>query len=149
MALPIRRSASTTRRWDPFHEFEDLYDRMGRWWDSAFRDWGATTAWSPPVDVEETDDAYLVEAELPGVRKDDITIELRDRELMISGESKERERTGVLHRQTRRAGQFTYRVTLPSEVEQEKIDASLTEGVLTVTVPKAAKAQPRRIEIRS
>jgi HSP20 family protein len=65
--------------------------------------------WAPPVDLEETDDVWVVEADLPGVRKGDVTVEVRDGELAIHGEVRERERTGILRRRTRRTGAFDYR----------------------------------------
>ena len=73
--------------------------------------------WVPAVDIEETDEGFVVEAELPGVKREDVTVELRDNELMLHGETKQRERTGILRRQTRRTGQFDYRVMLPGEVD--------------------------------
>jgi HSP20 family protein len=105
--------------------------------------------WSPLVDIEETEDAWVLEAELPGVRREDVNVEVRDGELAITGELKERERKGVLRRQTRRTGRFDYRVTLPGDVEADKIEASLEHGVLTLRVPKAPQAQPRRIEVKA
>lgn len=105
--------------------------------------------WSLPVDVEETDDAFVVEAELPGVRAEDVTLEVRDNELAISGELKERERVGILRRKTRRYGTFHYRVALPADVDSDQIDAKLHGGVLSVRVPKTAKAQPKRIAINA
>jgi HSP20 family protein len=101
------------------------------------------------VDIEETDEAWVVEADLPGVKKGDINIEISDSELAVTGEIKERERTGVLRRRTRRTGHFEYRVTLPGNAETENVDASLNEGVLTVRVPKPERAKPRRIEIKA
>ena len=150
MPLPARRSASPPERWDPFRELEDLHARMGRLMESAWP--GGTEGggiWSPLVDIEETEDAWLVEAELPGVKEKDINVEVSDSELAISGELKERERKGILRRRTRRTGQFDYRVTLPGEADADRIEASLNEGVLTVRVPKPERARPRRIEIKS
>jgi HSP20 family protein len=80
------------------------------------------------VDFEETDEAYVVEAELPGVKPGDVDVELHDHELAIHGEVKERERTGVLRHTTRRTGQFDYRVSLPGKVDAEKVDASVVVG---------------------
>jgi HSP20 family protein len=105
-------------------------------------------AGSPAVDVEETQDAFVVEAELPGVRPEDVTAEIRDNELSIRGEVKERERSGILRRQTRRTGRFDYLVVLPSEVKDDHVEASLKDGVLRLQINKAEQAQPRRIEIR-
>ena len=91
----------------------------------------------------------MIEAELPGVKEKDVNIELVGNELAISGETKERERKGVLRRQTRRTGRFEYRVTLPDHLDAEEIDAKLADGVLTVRVPKSERAQRRKIEVKS
>lgn len=107
-----------------------------------------TSGFAPLADLEETDDAYLVEVELPGVKRDDVSVELSGRRLVVSGERKERERAGVLRRRTRAVGQFRHEVFLPGEVDAEGVSASLEEGVLTVRVPKADTERPRRIEIR-
>jgi HSP20 family protein len=105
--------------------------------------------WTPLVDIEEEDDAYVIEAELPAAKREDVNIELIGNELAITGEIKERERTGIVRRKTRRVGQFDYRVTLPSHVDPKKIDAKLSDGVLTVRIPKAEQAQRQRIEVKS
>jgi HSP20 family protein len=105
-------------------------------------------AWAPPVDITETDDAWVVEAELPGVDPDDVTVELRDSELSISGEIKEREREGILRRRTRRVGAFDFQVTLPGQADTEHVEATLRDGVLTVRVPKPEQARARRIEVK-
>lgn len=73
---------------------------------------------------------------------------MRDHELFISGELKQRERTGILRHQTRRTGSFAYQSTLPGGVDAEKVEAKLTDGVLTVTVPKAEKSKPRTIKVK-
>ena len=91
----------------------------------------------------------MVEIDLPGVKRDDVDIELSDRQLTVSGEIKEKERTGILRRRTRRVGEFHYSVTLPAEVDAEKVSAHLDDGVLTVRVPKPERAKPRRIQISS
>jgi HSP20 family protein len=108
---------------------------------------GDGAIWAPPVDIEETDDAWIVEAELPGAKQEDVNVEVRENELIVTGEVKEKERKGVLRRRTRRVGQFEYRVMLPGEVDADGIDASLDGGVLTVRVPKPERTQPRRIEV--
>lgn len=150
MALPVRREQSSPV-WDPFKEFQDLYQRMGQLWQSTVPGGGGLLGdtWAPLADLEETDDAYVVEVDLPGVNKDDITVELNTGELAVHGEIKEKERTGVLRSRTRRSGQFDYRVTLPQDTDEEHITAELADGVLTVKVPKAEKAKPRRIEVTS
>jgi HSP20 family protein len=146
MTLPTTRSVSPQRRWDPLQDFEDLYAQMGRLVPAALR-LSETTPWVPAADVSETDDAYIVEVELPGVKREDIGIEVFGNELTISGEVKERERVGLLRRRARRVGEFEYRASLPRDVDADNIEATLSEGVLTVRVPKGRRAKPRRIEI--
>jgi HSP20 family protein len=161
--LPERRRAGAPERrggllerWEPFQEFEQITERMRRMLDETFAGlgrWpsllGETAGWAPLVDIEEHDDAYVLEAELPGVRRDDIEIELVGNELEIGGELQEKERTGVMRRRTRRTGRFDYRVTLPEQVEADKIEASLADGVLTVRVPKSERAQRKKIQVKS
>jgi HSP20 family protein len=106
-------------------------------------------SWMPLADIEETEDAWIIEAELPSVKRDDVNVELRDSELIITGEIKEKERKGVLRRRARRTGQFEYRVTLPAPADEEHIEAKLHDGVLTVRVPKSERARPRRIEVKA
>jgi HSP20 family protein len=155
MAVPTRRTESSSarpvRRWDPFREFEQLQEEMGRLMQSAWSPAAAGNggAWIPLADIEETEDAWIVEAELPGVDRKDVNVELREGELVITGEIKEKERKGVIRRRSRRKGQFEYRITLPGQMNEEQIEAGLHDGVLTVRVPKAEAAKPRRIEVKT
>jgi HSP20 family protein len=155
MALSTRRSDRTattpTSSWDPLQELELLQSRMGHLLHGAWPDAGAAGGmpWVPAVDVEETDDAWIVDAELPGVRKQDVNIELRGGELAIHGEVLERERKGILRHRTRRVGRFEYHLTLPSEVDADAIDASMDDGVLTLRIPKPQQNQPRRIDVHA
>lgn len=155
MAVPVRRTTTVSpqplQRWEPFRELEQLQDHIDRLMQTAWSRPGAGNGgtWMPIADIEETEDAWVIEAEVPGVDPKDVNVELRDSELVISGEIKERERKGVLRRQTRRTGQFEYRVTLPGQSDAEHVEASLHEGVLTVRVPKAQQARPRRIEVKA
>ncbi|MGJ5749810.1 Hsp20/alpha crystallin family protein [Streptomyces puniciscabiei] len=99
------------------------------------------------ADLHEADDAYVVEARLPGIKREDIDVEVGEGELCITGEYKEREREGVLRRSTRRTGRFEYRTLLPADVKAEEITATLADGMLTVTVlPQGPgrRAAPRR-----
>jgi HSP20 family protein len=107
------------------------------------------SVWVPLADIEETEDAWVVEAELPGVNKKDINVDVRDSEVVVTGEIKEKERKGLLRKRTRPVGRFEYRVVLPGEVNADGVDASLDDGVLTIRIPKAEQARPRRIEIGS
>ncbi|MGY1776723.1 Hsp20/alpha crystallin family protein [Geodermatophilus sp. SYSU D00804] len=143
--LSSRESSRDVATWDPFRELEDLYEGVNRLWTEGFG--GAVDRWSPLADVEETEDAWSVEIELPGVTRDDVDIELSDRRVTVAGEVRQRERTGILRRTTRRVGRFSYSVTLPGDVDAEHVTAALSDGVLTVRVPKAEQARPRRIAI--
>ncbi|WP_433005600.1 Hsp20/alpha crystallin family protein [Kribbella sp. CA-294648] len=157
MELPVRRrnheksggNGAQPVRWlptDPFADLEDIYRRMDQMMRSfATVDRGQWPAFG--VDIEETDDSYLVEIDLPGVSPSDVSLEWGNRELTVHGEIKERERKGFLRKQTRRVGQFHHSVTLPGEVDGDGITASLEDGVLVIRAPKAASARSRRIQI--
>jgi HSP20 family protein len=96
----------------------------------------------------KTDEAWIVKAELPGMKRDDITVELRDGDLHIAGDlDEEKQRESTPRQRMRRMGHFEYRATLPTDVDPDGIKASLDDGVLTVRVPRTEAAQPRRIEI--
>jgi HSP20 family protein len=151
MTLPAQRSGRPGSRWDPLREFEDLYTQMGRLWESAFGPGpgaGTVSGWSPLADVCETQDAYVVEIEVPGVKRDDLNVELVGSELLVTGELKETEHEGLFRKRTRRTGTFEYRTSLPQDVQADEIEANLAEGVLTLRIPKAAAARPRKIEIK-
>jgi HSP20 family protein len=144
--LPERRTES----WSPLSDIGQLNERMRRMLEQTFGGLLDDTAgWIPAVDIEEQDDVYVVEAEVPGVTREDVNIEVTGNELFISGEMKERKREGVIRRQTRRVGRFEFRVTLPGELDPEGVDAKLNDGVLTVRIPKAQRMQRRRIEVKS
>jgi HSP20 family protein len=150
MALPTRRTSTAPPRPDRSREFEELYDQLGRWMTSVFDDANdVLRTWSPLADVVETPDAYLIDVDLPGVKRDDITVELEGNELTISGELKEKQRDGLFRRRTRRVGRFEYRATLPRDVNPDvnAVEAKLNEGVLTVKIPKDEAAKPRRVAI--
>ncbi len=150
MALPIRRSngdRTETADWgapgqtgterpggilDPWRQLPNLL--------------GA--GFIPLADVEETDEAYLVEIELPGVRREDVDIEIAGQRLSVRGERKEKERVGILRRRERTVGRFAYEVTLPGNAHEEAVEAHLNDGVLLVRIPKPERERPRRIEIR-
>jgi HSP20 family protein len=138
-------------RWDPYREMEEINNRFGQLIQSFFGDTGGGTAWAPlaaPVDIEETDDAYIVDIDLPNVNPQDVTVEMRGDELRVTGEYREREREGVVRRHNRPAGEFEYVVDLPSDIDPNRVEAAYDSGVLMVTVGKARDAQPRRIEVR-
>ncbi len=154
MATPVlhHRGAVTPARplgWarNPLTEFDQLLNEMSGLIESTVGGTAPAVAWTPPADVTESDDAFHVEIELPGVKSKDIDVEASGQELVVTGEIKEKERKGVLRRSTRRTGAFEYRLRLPGEVDTDKINAQMSDGVLTITVPKAEVARPRHVEI--
>src|SRR6202000_2323866 len=137
--LPARRNSGRTMTLvDPSREFEDIYDRMGQLMSMAFGDLAFTpalaAAWTPLADISETDDAYLVEVELPGVNKDQVNVDVNDRELVITGEIAEpqEEEPRRRRRRDRRSGRFDSRPTLPADIDPQGVNASLSDGILTV-----------------
>ena len=149
--LPVRRSGGRNLTVvNPTREFEDIYDRMGQLMNLAFGltpfD-GDSGPWIPLADVSEADDAYVVKLDLPGVQKDQVDIQLQDRELVITGEIPETEEDGRPHRRSRRTGRFEFRTYLPGDVNADGVSAQLSDGVLTVTIPKSEAAKPRHIDI--
>jgi HSP20 family protein len=105
---------------------------------------------TPLGDLEELDDAWLLRVELPGVRRDDVDIQLSGRRLVVRAERKETERKGILRRNTRTTGRYYLEAVLPSEVDPGGVEANLEDGVLTIRVPKpeAERGGPRRITVQ-
>jgi HSP20 family protein len=144
--------------WDLFEDFHAIQQEMLRmnagrtWWPGQRYQGGASTAsWAPAVDICERKDAYLVTAELPGVKPDDVEITFEDGLLTIQGErhSASYAAGDKAHRVERRYGAFRRSITLPSHVEADKIEASAQDGVLQVLVPKAQEAQAKQIKVRA
>lgn len=102
---------------------------------------------TPLADIEETDDAWKIEVELSGVKKKDIEVEAHGRTVVVCGERKEKDRVGVLRQRRRVMGTFRYEVTLGADFDANAITASLDDGELVVTVPKAEAEHARRIKI--
>ena len=155
MTLPVPRSntaAGTPAVYEPLREFAQLQQRMTDLLStvldgSPFA--AATNGWTPLADVTETDDAYLVEIDLPGVDRKNLSVEVAAGELRVSGEIVEKEKVGWLRHRTRRVGQFAYRTLLPADIDTDHISADLADGVLTVRVPKTEAAKPRRITVNA
>jgi HSP20 family protein len=140
-----RLTPSEWRRWDPFREFDRMFRQMSRLMDVMPADRVAAIT---SADTEETDDAYMIELDLPGVKAEDLNIEVEGADLRITGEIKERERVGIMRRRERPVGRFEHVITLPREVNAENMEARLSDGVPGIRVPKMRAAQPRRIEVK-
>ena len=138
-------------RWDPFREF-GLPSRLSRWMEEAFGGAPGTRGrLAPAVDIAEDDAKYVVTVELPGTKREDITVEAHEGVLTIRGEKRsEREEKKEQSRWVERTyGSFSRSFTLPANAETERVSASFREGVLTIEVPKAEEAKPRAISIKS
>ncbi|MER7283147.1 Hsp20/alpha crystallin family protein [Dactylosporangium sp. NPDC000244] len=150
-----RHGGGLARRqgWDPAREVDELNARFGQLIRSYFGESGLTsplamaTAWQPPVDIEETDDAYVIDVDLPNVDPSDIDLEIRGEELRVSGSFEQHDRGGVMRRQGRQSGEFEYVVELPSGIDADRVEATCDNGVLTITVGKTRDTHPRRIAI--
>jgi HSP20 family protein len=153
MPLLVRRREASSRPQQyvqPFRELQDLQEQTAQLLQQVLPSGGAPVQpWVPDVDVEETEDAWIVEAEIPGARAEDVHVEVRNGELDMRGEIVEKERAGILRRRTRRVGEFEYHVTLPEPVDSENPEARLRDGVLEVRIPKAERSSGREIPIQS
>jgi len=147
----IRYQPNDLGTWTPFDRLTTLRDEMNRLFDVSWpsRDTGLFGGWSPALDVHDDKDSFFVNVELPGMKKEDIEISLRDGTLSVSGERKH-ERShgeGESFRSERYFGKFQRSVTLPSMVDSSKVKASYKDGVLSIELPKAEEAKPKHIEV--
>ena len=128
-------------------EMDDLFDGFFRGLDRPFAGY---KAW-PAIDVAEEEDAIVVRAEVPGCKADDIDISVHGSVLTISGEKKlseEKKEKGYYHVEST-YGSFRREVTLPTDVNQSKVDASYKDGVLSITLPKAERAKSIKVKIKA
>lgn len=130
-------------RWEPLRDIEQLFDRYSRSLGfplSRAADLLPDGEWCPRVDIGENDKAFLIKAELPGVRKDDVKVSFDNGVLTIEGErQEEREEKGWrFHRMERSSGSFLRSFTLPSNVDSRGLKAHFHDGILDVNIPKAA-----------
>jgi HSP20 family protein len=140
-------------RWSPMREMMTLQGDLDRMFGDAFGrrlSEESTLPWAPPVDVEETADRYVVRAELPGLKQEDIKISVEDNRLVIHGEKRrEAEQAGTnYHRVERVYGQFERSFTLTHAVRQDRIEAIYKDGILEVQIPKAEEAKAREIQVK-
>jgi len=139
-------------RWDPTREVDSLQSEVNRLFDTFFGGRpasGALRRWVPPMDLVETDDHLVLRADLPGLDVDDVNIEVKDGVLTVSGERKaeHEERADGFYRVERAFGGFSRSMSLPQDVDAERIDASFDKGVLEVRIPKPEERKPHRVEI--
>jgi HSP20 family protein len=144
-------------RWDPFKEFDELQNRLSTLFGraAARRQDGGNEAmtvaeWSPLVDITEDDKEYLIKAELPEVKKEDVKVTVENGVLTITGERKfEKEEKGKkYHRVERAYGNFLRSFALPDDADANKVNAEFKDGVLTGRVTKSETAKPKQIEVK-
>lgn len=140
-------------RWDAARELDTLQGEMNRLFSSFFDtptgNGTAARRWIPPMDLVETDEHFVLKADLPGVAESDVSIEVERNVLTLAGERKtehEAKKDGY-YRIERSAGAFARSLTLPDGIDAEAIAASFDNGVLEVRIPKPAQARPRRVQI--
>lgn len=131
-------------------DFDRMFDRFMSSWPFRGGETVAEALWSPDLDFSETDKEYLVRLEVPGVPKANIQVEVNERTLFISGyrETTEQEKGENLFRREREFGRFTRSVELPLPVEADKVTATITDGVLTVRLPKGGDGIRTRVEVK-
>jgi HSP20 family protein len=135
-------------RWDPFMEIERMHTELSRFLQGITdAPIAAVGGFVPLADLEETDDEYVIEIELPGVQREDIDVAISDRRVRVTGVRKEKERKGILRRRTRAVGEFAFEIALPGEVDGDSAEAHLEDGMLLIRVPKTSREHPRRIEV--
>jgi HSP20 family protein len=136
--------------WSGWGRFQEEMDRLLNWAGETARPRGLAPAY-PLVNVWESEEAFTVEAELPGLKQDEVQVAVRNRsEVTIHGERKPDEACrGTWHRRERGFGRFQRSFTLPAPVDADKVEAKLENGVLRLTLPKAEEARPRRITVKA
>jgi HSP20 family protein len=141
-------------KWDPFRDLISIQDRMNKLFEqtlsrSRAEEGIAATTWTPAVDIYETPETIVMKAELPGLTRDDLDIQIRDNTLTLRGErrfAKDVQEENYL-RIERAYGSFQRSFTLPTSIQQENVRAVFKDGVLELTLPKAEGAKPKKIAI--
>jgi HSP20 family protein len=144
-------------KWEPFRDVDDVFNRfvaetLRRWPNAAAGEGRAACDWAPAADVSETEGEYLIKADLPEVRKEDVSITVQDGVLTLSGERRQeqREDTEKVHRVERAYGSFARRFALPENADEQGIRAESRDGVILIHIPKqkVVQPQPRQITIQ-
>jgi len=140
--MPFFRPFETLRK-----EFDDLFGRMATDWDGKWM----TSEFKAACDLSETADAYQLRMDVPGIKPDDITVQVTGDTVHVSGERKEEkeEKGKTFHRVERRSGKFTEMVTLPGAVKDENVQAEFHDAVLTITLPKTEASKTRTVKVKA
>lgn len=149
----IKWQRPSVAAWPNLGRLSDLRDEIDRLFDSPLNELTRTSqllsGWTPALDVFEEKDNFVVKAELPGMKKEEIEVSFHDGSLSLSGErqSETKEQDAEVYRAERYFGRFQRTVTLPAAVAADKIKAAYKDGVLTVTLPKTEEAKPKQIDV--
>jgi len=149
----IRWQRPVLTPWSNFGRLSDLRDEIDRLFEAPLaelaRSSNLLSGWTPALDVYEQKENFILKAELPGMRKEDITVSLHDGSVSISGERKSdtKHEDSEVYRTERFFGRFQRTVTLPAPVAADKVKAQYKDGVLTVTLPKTEEAKPKQIDV--
>jgi len=145
----------TLVRWDPFRELESMSDRLNRVFarptlSTSSREALTVADWIPTVDISETDTEYLIKAELPEVKKEDVKVTVENGVLTLQGERRqEKEEKGKkYHRVERSYGSFARSFTLPESVDEGAVKAEYKDGMLNLHLPKTEKVKPKSIDVK-
>src|ERR1041385_752836 len=139
-------------KWNPFRELEEMQTRLNRLLNETpaerTNEPFLYTDWAPAVDIQETEKEYVVKADLPDVKKEDVKVQLLEGILTIEGERKQEteEKAKKFHRVERQYGQFVRRFTLPDEIDAANVHAEFKDGVLNIRLPKSANGKPKSID---
>lgn len=149
----IKWQRPTVAAWPTFGRLSDLRDEIDRLFDSPLTELTRTSqllsGWTPALDVFEEKENFVVKAELPGMKKEDIEVSFHDDSLSISGErqGEAKHADAEVYRAERFFGRFQRNVTLPAPVAVDKVKAAYKDGVLTITLPKTEEAKPKHIDV--
>ncbi len=140
-------------QWEPLREIEEMFDRYTRamgWPSNRGQELITTGDWSPRVDISETDNEFVVKAEIPEVKKEDVKVSVDNGVLTIHGERKQEneEKGKKFHRVERYYGSFVRSFTLPDNVDETKVKATFKDGMLNLQIPKTAETKPKAIEVK-
>ena len=140
-------------RWNPMREMAAMQSALDRLFENSLRGWqGEDVQGMLALDVDETDDAYTVRTALPGVKPENVNIQIQNDMLTIDGEIPEQtteKKNARSVMKERYYGRFSRTIRLPQPVNRDKVEALLENGILTLTLPKSPEAQPRMIQIKS
>jgi HSP20 family protein len=141
--------STTLTRWRPFEDFGDLRTRLDRLFEDMVGE-GNRRDWTAAVDIVRDKDKLVLRADMPGIKPDDVKIEVRDDILTVSGkheEEKEEQNKDYVRRE-RRYGSFSRSIALPAGVDADRIDATCKDGVLEVTIPMPEEKEPKAVEVK-